>query len=84
MQQNLLIVPDRFEAKQELWTVGLDMELLHNGNTFGKVIQRMSFGNKFELTDMSGRIVAVAKERVFKLGVCYDITTPQGDPIGTF
>ena len=83
-QQQQMIVPDNFESKQKMLTFGLDMKLRHNGQEFGKVIQRLSFGDKFELTDMNDQIVAVAKEKVFKLGTNYEITEPNGAPIGTF
>lgn len=84
MQQQQLVVPDQFEVKQKLLTVGLDMHLKHNDNTFGKVIQRLSFGEKYELTDMNERVVAVAKEKLFKLGTHYEIMDPLGAPIGSF
>ena len=60
------------------------MHLKNNGDTFARVIQRLSFGEKYELTDMNERIVAIGKEKLFKLGTHYEIMTPEGAPIGTF
>ena len=45
--QPSLVIPDSFESKQKLLTVGLDMHLKHNGDTFAKVVQRLSMGEKY-------------------------------------
>ena len=77
-----MVIPDRYECKPITLTIGLDMDLKRNGNTFGQVVQRMGLREKYELMDMYGRVVAVSEKEF--LSTTHEITTPLGSHIATF
>ena len=69
-----------FTMDQELLTVGMDMQI----STGGRVEQRtLSFGNKFEYFDQSGKLKATAKQEVFSLGTVINISDESGNKIGS-
>lgn len=60
------------------------MHLNVNGEKFAKVVQRLSYREKYDLVDMNDNLIASAKEKFFKLGTHYDIFDAQGNSIGSF
>jgi len=69
-----------FTMDQELLTIGMDMTI----STGGRVEQRtLSFGNKFEYFDQSGKLKATANQEVFSLGTVINISDESGNKIGS-
>jgi len=69
-----------FTMDQELLAIGMDMQI----STGGRVEQRtLSFGNKFEYFDQSGKLKATAKQEVFSLGTVINISDESGNKIGS-
>jgi uncharacterized protein YxjI len=77
-------LPNSFEMKEVIMTIGTDMNIVSDGQNYGKVEERtFNWGSNFEYFDNTGKKKATAKEKVMSWGMHIDIFDEKNNKIGS-
>ena len=77
-------IPNSFKLDQKLITIGMDMNIISNGNNIGIIEERtISIGKKFEYYDNLKKLVTSAHQKVFSLYTQIEIFDENKKLIGT-
>lgn len=77
-------VPDQFKAREQLITIGTDVELYANKTRLGEVEQRtIRLTPTFDLYNIDGKKVASARQKIFSWGTSIEVKDCEGKLIGS-